>query len=303
MKSIRVIGLLLAAVMLISAVGCGSDKNGTKTSSTANNDVFTFDDSISPINELSEAYADKQYGFQTEMPEKGEEVAVLHTSMGDIYIRLFPEGAPKAVENFKTHIKNGYYDGLTFHRVWNDFMIHGGDPEGTGNGGESIWGESFEDEFCDKLLNIRGSLAMANSGIDTNGSQFFINQATAGSINRNDFNYDQTITEMVQYYKQAYDAYGESIFQQYPNVNEFVYTNLTPNPKFVPNEVWDLYENLGGNIHLDGAWRATGGHTVFGQVYEGLDVVDAIAKVEVDDARKPLESVIIKSAEIKKYGK
>ena len=122
-------------------------------------------------------------GYQLDMPQKGEEIAIMHTSMGDISIRFFPEAAPKAVENFKTHAKDGYYDGLTFHRVINDFMIQGGDPNGDGTGGDSIWGEPFEDEFSDTLFNIRGSLSMANSGPDTNGSQFFITLAPTPWLN------------------------------------------------------------------------------------------------------------------------
>ena len=84
---------------------------------------------------------------QLQLPKAGEEVAVINTNHGEIKIRLFPEVAPKAVENFTTHAKNGYYDGITFHRVMNDFMIQGGDPDGSGRGGESIWGAPFEDEF------------------------------------------------------------------------------------------------------------------------------------------------------------
>lgn len=121
-------------------------------------------------------------GYQLNPPEAGEEIAVLTTNYGTIKIRLFPDAAPKAVENFKTHIEEGYYDGLTFHRVIDGFMIQGGDPLGNGTGGESIWGEPFEDEFNKDLLNIRGSLAMANSGPDTNGSQFFINQGDASDF-------------------------------------------------------------------------------------------------------------------------
>ena len=82
---------------------------------------------------------------QLAKPVSGETVATMKTSMGDIKIRLFPEAAPKTVENFTTHAKNGYYDGLIFHRVINDFMIQGGDPTGTGCGGQSIWGSTFED--------------------------------------------------------------------------------------------------------------------------------------------------------------
>lgn len=78
--------------------------------------------------------------IQLSMPQKGDTLAVMHTNMGDIKIKLFPEKAPKTVENFVTHSKNGYYNGLKFHRVINDFMIQGGDPRGNGTGGESIWG-------------------------------------------------------------------------------------------------------------------------------------------------------------------
>lgn len=110
--------------------------------------------------------------------KSGDTVAVMHTNMGDIQIKLFPECAPKTVENFITHSKNGYYNGIIFHRVIKDFMIQGGDPTGTGMGGESIWGGSFEDEFTPELHNLRGALCMANAGPNTNGSQFFIVQAS-----------------------------------------------------------------------------------------------------------------------------
>ncbi len=98
----------------------------------------------------------------------------LHTNHGDIKIVLFEEHAPKAVENFLTHAKDGYYDGIAFHRIIKDFMIQGGDPTGTGAGGESIWGEPFEDEISREVFNLNGALSMANAGPDTNGSQFFI---------------------------------------------------------------------------------------------------------------------------------
>ncbi|EAF1624870.1 peptidylprolyl isomerase [Listeria monocytogenes] len=102
--------------------------------------------------------------------------AEMITNRGTIRIKLFPEIAPKTVENFVTHSKNGYYDGLIFHRVIHEFMIQGGDPDGRGTGGESIWGESFEDEFSTEAFNLRGALSMANAGPNTNGSQFFIVQ-------------------------------------------------------------------------------------------------------------------------------
>lgn len=103
--------------------------------------------------------------------------ATIKTNRGNMEFVLFPEVAPKAVENFVTHSKNGYYDGLIFHRVIQDFMIQGGDPTGTGMGGESVFGKSFEDEFSLDARNYYGALSMANAGPNTNGSQFFIVQA------------------------------------------------------------------------------------------------------------------------------
>lgn len=102
--------------------------------------------------------------------------ATIKTNHGDIVIQLFPEEAPMTVENFVRLAQKGYYDGVTFHRVISDFMIQGGDPEGTGAGGQSIWSHNFEDEFSNELFNLRGALSMANAGPNTNGSQFFIVQ-------------------------------------------------------------------------------------------------------------------------------
>ena len=192
--------------------------------------------------------------IQLSAPQKGDTLAFMHTNLGDIKIKLFPEKAPKTVENFVTHSKNGYYNGLKFHRVINDFMIQGGDPRGNGTGGESIWGGSFSDEFDPELHNLRGALSMANSGPDTNGSQFFIVQAREVPAN------------MLEQMRDLED-------------NGF------------PADITAAYEALGGTPWLD--FR----HTVFGQVTEGMDVVDAIAAVEtVNDV--PRSDVIIESIEV-----
>ena len=112
----------------------------------------------------------------TELQE-GEKKVTIKTTLGDLTFKLFEKDIPKAVENFLTHAKNGYYNGIIFHRVIKDFMIQGGDPTGTGMGGESIWGSSFEDEFSMDYFNFYGALCMANAGPNTNGSQFFVVQA------------------------------------------------------------------------------------------------------------------------------
>ncbi|CAG8444879.1 5545_t:CDS:10 [Acaulospora morrowiae] len=111
----------------------------------------------------------------TPTKQKLGNTAILRTTLGDIHIRLFPEYAPKAVENFVTHSKNGYYNNVIFHRVIKGFMIQTGDPLGDGTGGESIWGNEFEDEFNKDLKHDRPyTVSMANAGLNTNGSQFFI---------------------------------------------------------------------------------------------------------------------------------
>lgn len=196
---------------------------------------------------------------QLQLPKAGEEIAIIKTNHGDIKIRLFPEIAPKAVENFTTHSKNGYYDGIIFHRVIKDFMIQGGDPQGTGRGGESIWGGPFEDEFDINYRNFRGALSMANAGPRTNGSQFFIVQLS---------------------------SVDQDIIRQMGEAGE---------KKGYPKDVVDAYEELGGTFWLDGK------HTVFGQVFEGMGVVDKIANVEVGANDKPKKDVIIEKIEITEY--
>lgn len=257
----------------------------------------------------TDVYTSADYGFQLEKPAVGDQVAIMHTTMGDICLRFFPEAAPKAVENFLTHAKNGYYDGITFHRVIQDFMIQTGDPKGDGTGGDSIWGRTFADEFDKKLLNLRGSLSMANAGPATNGSQFFINQAgpsgkTAAQLKQS-FDYDTLYAQYESMYNQYVTYYGEEITNTYKTVDAFIEEQvggISPISTLVPNAVWELYAEYGGNIHLDGAWRKAGGHTVFGQVYDGMDVVDAIAAVQVDPSNnKPMQDVQIVDIEVITY--
>ncbi|MBM7636780.1 Cof-type HAD-IIB family hydrolase [Streptococcus saliviloxodontae] len=120
---------------------------------------------------------EKQLNFpQLNLAETEGPVATIKTNHGDLVIKLFPDHAPLTVKNFVDLAESGYYDGVIFHRIIKDFMIQGGDPTGTGMGGESSFGGSFQDEFSDELYNLRGALSMANAGPNTNGSQFFIVQ-------------------------------------------------------------------------------------------------------------------------------
>ncbi|WEV60348.1 peptidylprolyl isomerase [Streptococcaceae bacterium ESL0729] len=113
---------------------------------------------------------------QVDIQNAPGQIAIIKTNHGDMKVKLFTDLAPKTVKNFVELAKEGYYDGIIFHRIISDFMIQGGDPTGTGMGGESIYGTKFEDEFSNKVFNIRGALSMANAGPNTNGSQFFIVQ-------------------------------------------------------------------------------------------------------------------------------
>lgn len=183
--------------------------------------------------------------------KKGDVIATIKTNFGSIRVKMLPEAAPKAVENFLTHARNGYYNGIIFHRVINDFMIQGGDPTGTGMGGESIWGAPFEDEFTPDARNFRGALSMANAGPGTNGSQFFIVQAGPETI-------DARMFPMLK--RQGKEFSEEAVAK---------------------------YTEMGGTPWLDGA------HTVFGQVIEGMDVVDKIAAVRVDRSSRPYDEVTI----------
>lgn len=207
---------------------------------------------------MSGCSKDKQFS----KPKKGETVAEINIQdFGTIYVKFFKEEAPKAVENFITHSKNGYYDGLTFHRIIDDFMIQGGDPTGTGAGGESIWGDDFEDEFSKNLHPYRGALCMANSGPNTNGSQFFIVQSE--------------------------NTYNQDILNQ---------IELMQNIRFDAKAI-KKYGEIGGTPWLYES------HTVFGQVYDGYEILDAVTGVEKIDKDNgiPKEQVIIESIKIFDY--
>lgn len=192
--------------------------------------------------------------YQLDKPQSGDTVAVIHTNMGDISVRLFADLVPKTVENFVTHAKNGYYNGIIFHRVINNFMIQGGDPTGTGRGGESIWGTSFKDEFAVELHNVRGALSMANAGPNTNGSQFFIVQSK--------------------------------------DIDAGLLSQMKQLPDSFPENIVEAYSENGGTPWLDFK------HSVFGHVFEGMDVVDKIAGVKVDMLDKPFEDVVIEGIDI-----
>ncbi len=249
--------IIIFVMILENPSGNKTDYTSTKGNSNVSS---TLDAGVYPASSEYEIAPD---GEQLKKPAKGEEVAVFETSMGKIKIRLFPKYVPTTVENFKTLIKEGYYNGIIFHRVIDDFMIQSGDPTGTGMGGECAFDgyESFQDEFGRNLYNIRGAVSMANAGTNTNSSQFFIVQ-TKNPV------YHTLVSE------EGFRSQGGAQWAA------------------------DAYEKYGGTPYLDGQFKdITGsGHTVFGQVYEGLDVVDKIAGAKTDESDKPVKNITIKKA-------
>ena len=267
----KTIPLLVIMLSLVSLSGCsqltkairGEDYVNAKASASAASASKSASASSSKAypKELKKALSADTSAFpqlSNDVTDNESEV-LMHTSEGDITIKLFPKYAPLAVENFLTHAKEGYYNGVLFHRVISDIMIQSGDPNGDGTGGESIWknkdksidsGNGFKNEISPYLYNIRGAVAMANAGADTNGSQFFINQNTD----------DQS-------QKLSSSSYPEPIIGAYAK---------------------------GGNPSLDG------NYTVFGQVIDGMDVVDKIAQTATDDNDKPTTDVTITSIDILK---
>jgi len=212
----------------------------------------------------------------------GEELAVIHTNMGDVTVRFFPEEAPMAVENFTTHARNGYYDGLIFHRVIPGFMIQGGCPDGTGAGGEDIWGGRFYTEGSFNLRHFRGALAMAHAGPGTIGSQFYI-------VQNYDLNPGSTsqFEHMIQNQDNEIGRFADGTILRYSDVH--------------PTAGLEHFIAHGGTPHLDWVENPHGGHPVFGHVVDGMDVVDAIANTEAPGSR-PVEDMIIESISFIIYG-
>lgn len=220
------------------AAGCGDDSLNSKSGTN------------------SEKVETKSGVLNYTAPEKGESIIVMTVKdYGDIKIKLFPDEADKGVENFKGLASEGYYDNLIFHRVIKDFMVQGGDPLGTGMGGESIWGGKFDGGASENLIHTAGAVAYANSGgTNTDGSQFYI---VTGSV------------------------YDDETLAQF-GVN-------------IPDEAKEIYKTDGGTPWLDG------GYTVFGQVFDGLDIVFKMQDAETGENDKPTTDIVIEKVSVEEY--
>ena len=211
----------------------------------------------------------------------GEELVVFHTTMGDITVRMFPDDAPRAVENFLTHARNGFYNGVIFHRVIPEFMAQTGDPTGTGRGGESIWGQPFGVERSFNLRHFRGALAMAHAGGAMNSQFYFVQSTSIDPRSRAQFEALRAeLDTPIGSFSDGRIIYGRDIH----SVEEF-----------------DEFLQNGGTPFLDWMWNDNP-HTVFGHVVEGMDVVDAIVAVDRDGNDRPNEDIIIERISFVIYG-
>ena len=212
---------------------------------------------------------------QLNMPQKGDQIAIIDTSMGKIKMRLFAEYTPEAVENFVALAEAGYYNDILFHRVKENFIIQSGDPTGTGRGGDSATGLPIKRELVKELHHIRGAVAMARTDENVSQrSQFYIVQ-----------NHDLR------------EDLADELRRYLDNPDEVISDGDPPllRRDAFPPDILSKYLEVGGAPHLDY------NNTVFGQVYEGMDVVDKIARLETDENDKPIKDVIVKSIKIVKY--
>lgn len=271
----KIITAMLLIALTAGMNACGSEN--TTTTETTNSANSTNSPTTANIQENSTIgdnnFMDYASFDNFKEPNEGDEIIVMTIKdYGVVKIRLFPDLVPKAVENFVTHAKNGYYDGLTYHRIVSEFMIQGGDPMGLGIGGESIWGGKFDSGMTDRLHHFTGALAYANSGSTaTSGSQFYI------VVNK-----PLTQTEINQYVQAGYSFDDETIAK---------------------------YKEVGGAPFLDGGiFGGQYAYTVFGQVYEGQNIIETISKVETtpnssNEKSSPVTPVIIESIKVETYKK
>ena len=252
----------------IAAIIAGTVFTGCQGTPTVEEGTYS-DTAVSAPAESTDGF------FNFDPPQVGEKIAVIKVKdYGEIKIKLFPEQAQKGVENFVGLAEMNYYDELIFHRIIENFMIQGGDPKGNGTGGNSIWGSDFDGGIPEGLYHFSGAVAYANSGsTSTNGSQFYIVNTPEGYVS----------------YGAGYDAAGN-----YVMINSFEEMEKMTG-KTIPEAVKQKYLEVGGTPFLDG------GYTVFGQVFEGMDIVRALGSVETDDNDKPITQVLMESVEIVEY--
>jgi len=287
----KILKLILIASVLVLLAACAQQEGATDMQDLPENNTPEITDVPEMPDEnlqlldgtvLEQLHNNPATLLQLQPLTPGEELVILHTTKGDITLRFFPEEMPLTVENFLTHARNGYYDGLIFHRVIPGFMIQGGCPLGTGTGGESIWGARFDTEPSFNLRHFRGAIAMAHAGPGTIGSQFYIVQN------------DELDPGTSAHFENDRAHLNEPI-GRFSDGTRLYLRDIHPEAEF------EQYLANGGTPHLDWVRNPQSGHPVFGHVVEGMDVVDAIANTPASNSR-PTEDVIIERISFVIYG-
>lgn len=279
-KRILMCGLLAAAALL---TGCGK-KYEMKSKKPA--EIESFDGNVKDV-----------------APKSGDLIATFEIEdYGTIKAVLFSEAAPVGVENFRKLCDSGYYKGLKIHRVMKNFMLQGGSANGNGTGGEAmVNGGRFSIETAQNARHFYGALSYANAGAENNTTQFFIiNNKTPQNIsNFDEKGTQQEIDKAMDYLNENADKASQDAIDRY--LSDVQYNQNTLDfLKYASDDVKARYKEKGGYPYLDG------NYTVFGQVYEGFDVIDELSAVEVEnngsgEKSKPVKDIIIKNVTVSTF--
>ncbi|MCH5195563.1 MAG: peptidylprolyl isomerase [Oscillospiraceae bacterium] len=296
-RNIFAAGILCAGLLLS---GCNNDESDS-------GDSFPFPDILDFDYGITSTAPGETAGFSGNLPDvepkEGDLIAVFEIEgFGTIKAVLFPEAAPLGVENFQKLANAGFYEGLTIHRVIKDFMFQGGSTNGDGTGGDAaVNGGSFGIETAQNARHYYGALCYANA-MGQNSTQFYIvNNNKPQDLSAFDYEWYNSAVEQYKSLVKEANSLGYTDYEEYYRFEAQYYQNTIDWFRGATDEISKKYSDVGGTPSLDG------NYTVFGQVYEGFDVIEAISAVEVvvaneDIPSKPVQDIIIKSVKVVVYG-
>lgn len=297
-KNLLITGL--AAVMLLTGCDDVKNSNSSNNGNSSNSGNSTADDGTGVISAAPSEIAGFAGNVGEVTPKSGDLIAEIEIEgFGTIKAVLFPEAAPLGVENFQKLADSGYFEGLNIHRVIANFMLQGGSLNGDGTGGDALVnGGSFGIETTQNARHFYGALCYANAQ-GSNSTQFYIvNDKTPQNLDEIDRQAYLDIIEEGKYYVLESMKANLDLYVDYYRYQAQYYQNTLDWFDGASDEIRAAYLERGGTPFLDG------NYTVFGQVYEGFDVIDAVSAVEVtynsgNELSKPVQEIIIKSVTVK----
>ncbi|MDE7193822.1 MAG: peptidylprolyl isomerase [Oscillospiraceae bacterium] len=301
----RIKNILLSALIAAGCIfgmtacssdGGASDNSGTNSTSAPGNSYDPSDSSDPDSGAVSGSDIAGNVGDIT--PQKGDLIAEIEINgFGTIRAVLFPDAAPTGVENFRLLAEDGYYNGLTIHRVVSDFMFQGGSLNGDGTGGDALVnGGSFGIETDSNVRHFYGALCYANA-MGTNTTQFYIVNNKQPQELGGDYS---NIYAYADQYEQAANSASTDIEKEYYSFQADYYRNMASSAENATEDIKNKYKEVGGTPSLDG------NYTVFGQVYEGFDVIESVSAVKVEDngmgeVSKPVQEITISSVKVYEF--